>query len=171
MNTRTLVRHLLSSGVKFRIVPGPTVRLQLIDLEHVSTREERRQLSAARLEVLAFLEEQESASAPTTICEPTPPSPTSPLDPEAATEFLEERSAIAEYDGQIPRNDAEAQANAELNAIQGTTPVGPIRCNAKLHMLTKGGTVTHDPAKCYQWTREVLGFGWWYASEFPPPLQ
>lgn len=40
---------------------------------------------------------------------------------------------------------------------------------AKVHMLSKAGTVTHDPTKCYMWAREEKGYGWWYASQFPPP--
>jgi hypothetical protein len=162
MNTLQLVRQLQVDGVEFRVIPDVPVQLQMVDPLRRSTPEQRRQLSADRTDVIAYL-----ASLDTSL---TVTSPSPPLDPEATAEFLEERSAIAEYDGQLPRRDAEAQARAELDAIQGTVaPVGPIRCNARLHMATKAGTVTHDPAKCYMWTREVLGFGWWYASEFPPP--
>ncbi|MFT3883591.1 MAG: hypothetical protein QM703_28580 [Gemmatales bacterium] len=41
--------------------------------------------------------------------------------------------------------------------------------NARLHFLDSHGCVTTDPAKCYMWTRQQSGYGWWYAADFPPP--
>lgn len=48
-------------------------------------------------------------------------------------------------------------------------PLRPINSTARLHMLNSHGVVTHDPAKCFMWTREILEYRWWYASAFPPP--
>jgi hypothetical protein len=96
-----------------------------------------------------------------------------PLDSDAAAEFLEERSAIAEYDGQLTRESAEAQARADLLALQQVkqkpAPAGPRQSKNKIHMFTTTGTLTNDPAKCHTWTREERGYDWWHASQYPPP--
>ncbi len=46
----------------------------------------------------------------------------------------------------------------------------PLPSTVRLHMLDKRSCVTHDESKCYMWTREQPGYGWWHASVFPPPL-
>lgn len=187
MNPFHLVRQLQAAGVRFRVIPGPLVRLQMIDPWRISTGEQRRQLSAARLDVIALLSETATTTNAAAAKHVTANDASSlsrsdnaiecshsrQWSDERITEFLEERSAIAEYDGLLTRESAEAQARADLLALQQIKqqPVsaGPRQSKNKIHMFTTTGTLTNDPAKCYMWTREEYGFGWWHASRFPPP--
>ncbi|MBL8822432.1 MAG: hypothetical protein JNJ77_07590 [Planctomycetia bacterium] len=89
------------------------------------------------------------------------------LTPRESEEFLDKCGGVAEYDGQSQCPDA--QDRTELESRQRVTKLIPGPSKSRLHMLSTNGTVTHDPAKCYLWTREELGFGWWYSSQFPPP--
>lgn len=80
---------------------------------------------------------------------------------------------VTSDDPQLATGFTEAQAKVELDTHQpgvpGDSQLGPRASSSRLHMLDNHGVVTKDPTKCYLWTREELGYGWWYASEFPPP--
>ncbi len=52
-----------------------------------------------------------------------------------------------------------------------STAKRPEISSSRLHMLNEHGVVTRDHAKCFMWTREELGYGWWYAFQFSPPLR
>jgi hypothetical protein len=62
----------------------------------------------------------------------------------------------------------QSQVTSATNLTVTSPSKEPSLSTAPLHMLDAHGVVTKDVTKCYMWTREVLGYGWWYTSEFVP---
>ncbi len=90
-----------------------------------------------------------------------------PKDLDQRGSRLENRRKVdAPIDAPLAENELTATVIKQGGEIsQANAP--PIS-SARLHMLDAHGCVTKDPTKCYLWTREQLGFGWWYASEYLP---
>jgi hypothetical protein len=55
--------------------------------------------------------------------------------------------------------------------IPKSTVTKPVASTSRLQMLDCHGCVTTDPSKCYMWTRQQPGYGWWSTPANPPPLR
>jgi hypothetical protein len=84
--------------------------------------EQRRWLRANKPAILSHLRQESAAVSPA-------PPPLSAADHAAIAEALAERAAIMEYDGELPRPDAEAAAAARMRAyhVHIAMPAGPPR--------------------------------------------
>jgi hypothetical protein len=67
----------------------------------------------------------------------------------------------------LAENDLTALVAEDLDTQQPTTPKAS---NTRLYMVDNNGRVTNKIDHCYMWTRQQLGYGCWYASDYPPPL-
>lgn len=85
-----------------------------------------------------------------------------------------DRLRILDPQGITTSEQREVLSSAKIELIEylrGASNLNqPSLSAVRLHMLDHHGCVTKDPAKCYMWTREQLGYGWWYPPANPPPL-
>ena len=72
--------------------------------------------------------------------------------------------------GSVKKKDAGTAASQKNTAsVQETPKKQPPKVMARLIMFDKRGSQTKKHSECYVWSRMAKGFGWYYASETPPP--